>query len=66
MKSRKIQVQQFILLNNIVCEDRGLISKNKKYLKITNFRQLGDRHMISEYNNFKKRVNLDIYNINES
>jgi hypothetical protein len=66
MKSRKIKVQQFTLLNNVVCEDRTLINKNKKYIKINNFRQLGNRHVIAEYNNFKKRVNRDIYNINES
>jgi hypothetical protein len=66
MKSRKIKVQQFTLLNNVVCEDRTLINKNKNYIKINNFRQLGNRHVIAEYNNFKKRVNRDIYNINES
>lgn len=66
MKSKQIKVQQFTLSNNIICEDRNLVSKNRDQLKIKDFRQRGDRHMNLEYNKFKKRINDDIYIINES
>lgn len=66
MKENGIPVQQFILENNVVCEDRTLIKHNKKNFKINNFRKKSEMLLNSEYNNFKKRINQDIYKNNES
>ena len=66
MKNKKIKVQQFKIENNVVGEDRSLISKNKSFLKVNNLKQKGTRFINYEYNKFKKRVNEDIYKNNET
>ena len=66
LKNNNINVNQFVLKNLIVCEDRTLCSKNKKYISPNRYRQIASTHMTKEYNNFKKRVNADIYKNNES
>ena len=54
LKNKKIKVQQFKIENNVVGEDRTLISKNKNiYLKVNNLKQKGTR-LTKEYNKFKK------------
>ena len=66
MKNKKIKVQQFKIENNVVGEDRSIISKNKSFLKVNNLKQKGTRFINYEYNKFKKRVNEDIYKNNET
>lgn len=67
LKTKNVDVVQYIQTNHIVCEDRALISKYKKYYtKNINFRKNCNKLFYQEYCFFKKRVTKNIYNINES
>ena len=67
LKTKNIDVVQYIQEGHIICEDRTLINKHKQYFtKKINFRKNCNKSFYREYCFFKKRVTEDIYNINES
>jgi hypothetical protein len=67
LKSKNIDVAQYIQSGQVVCEDRTLIHKNKPHFTHkTDFRKKCNQMFSKEYGFFKKRIEEDIYNINES
>ena len=66
LKTKDIDVVQYIQSGHIVCEDRTLIDKHERYYtKKINFRHNCNKSFYREYCFFKKRVTEDIFNINE-
>jgi hypothetical protein len=63
MKLKNINVQQYILKNMIVVEDR-FYRKPKSSLRkdIINFRENANKHFYTELSFFKKKINDNIYN----
>ena len=63
MKSKNMNVQQYILKNMVVIEDRFFPTPNSSLRNTNiNFRENSNKHFLTELNFFKKKINDDIYN----
>jgi hypothetical protein len=63
MKSKNMNVQQYILKNMVVVEDRFYQQPDSSLKNnIINFRENANKHFYMELGFFKKKINDTIYN----